>query len=230
MASTLRPFSNVRTSTPDNPFRPKRESTALRREQAPTQYDGAALRPGVELSLNADDMTRTMSFFERLFQRRPDPRTMVETLWTALVAQARDPGWYRDHGVADTLEGRFDMVTAVLALALIRMERSAELAPLTGPLTEIFVEEMDGQLRQTGVGDLMVGKQIGKLMGTLGGRIAAFRTALRDGDEVAVADAARRNITMADDSRIEGLAANLRALSARFDTTSDEALLEGRVA
>ena len=91
-----------------------------------------------------------MRLLDRLFAAPRDPRDEVRPLWRYVVEQARQPEWYREGGVADTLEGRFDMVTLVLALAVLRMERSDVLAPLTAPLTEIFVEEMDGQLRQSG--------------------------------------------------------------------------------
>lgn len=170
-----------------------------------------------------------MGFLDSLFSTRPDPREEVRPLWTKVVALARDPAWYRDCGVADTLEGRFDMVTAVLALVLLRMERTPELAVRAGPLTEIFVEEMDGQLRQSGVGDLMVGKQIGKLVATLGGRVAALRTALAVGGEE-LAQAVHRNITLAHDSRAEVVAERLRELAMRLAATADHALVAGELA
>ena len=98
-----------------------------------------------------------MSFLTRLFGTQPDPREEWRPLWHTIVEQAREPDWYRMCGVADTLEGRFDMVTAALALVMLRMETDPALAPRTAYLTEIFVEDMDGQLRQSGVGDLVVG-------------------------------------------------------------------------
>lgn len=170
-----------------------------------------------------------MRLFDRLFSPRSNPRDELRPLWAQVVALAREPAWYRDCGVADTLEGRFDMVTAVLALVLLRMERAPELAARTAPLTEIFVEEMDGQLRQSGVGDLMVGKQIGRLMATLGGRVGALRAALAVGGEELV-QAVHRNITLADDSRADAAAGRLRALAARLDAMSDDALLTGELA
>ena len=170
-----------------------------------------------------------MSLLQRLFAMRPDPRDELRALWTQVVALARDPAWYRDCGVADTLEGRFDMVTSVLALVLLRMEREPALAVRTAPLTEIFVEEMDGQLRQAGVGDLMVGKQIGKLMATLGGRMGAFRAALAvQSDELT--QAVRRNITLTDESGAEAAAASLRELARRLAATGEAALLAGEIA
>ena len=170
-----------------------------------------------------------MNLLRRLFTPSRDPREELRPRWGQIVALAREPAWYRDCGVADTLEGRFDMVAAVLAVVMLRMERNPQLAARTGPLTEIFVEEMDGQLRQSGVGDLMVGKQIGKLMATLGGRVGALRAALAVGD-AAVEQAVHRNVTLADDGCAPAAAARLRALVARLDATDDAELLAGRIA
>ena len=167
-----------------------------------------------------------MNLFARLFSSTRDPREELRPLWARVVAEAREPEWYRSCGVADTLEGRFDMVSAVLALVLIRMEQSPALAARTGPLTEIFVEEMDGQLRQTGVGDLMVGKQIGRLMATLGGRTGAYRAALALESD-ALEQAVHRNITLADAGRAGAAADRLRALHFRLAKTDEESLLAG---
>lgn len=167
-----------------------------------------------------------MRLLNRLFSPRPDPCDEVRALWARVVALGRDPAWYRDRGVADTIEGRFDMITAVLALVMLRMENAPALAARTAPLTEIFVAEMDGQLRQTGVGDLMVGKKIGRLMATLGGRLGAYRAALAtEGGELA--GVVRRNVTLADENGAESVAEAMRALAARLATVSDEALLAG---
>ncbi|MCP6606682.1 hypothetical protein NL500_31285, partial [Klebsiella pneumoniae] len=69
-------------------------------------------------------------------------------------------------------------VTLVLCLLLLRMERSADLKMHCALLTELFVTDMDGQLRESGVGDLVVGKHIGRLMSVLGGRLGAYHAAL----------------------------------------------------
>ena len=63
-------------------------------------------------------MTRrpSLALLSRLFGERRE-RAALRPLYDAVVAAARDPAWYRDGGVPDTLEGRFDMVAAILALA-----------------------------------------------------------------------------------------------------------------
>lgn len=170
-----------------------------------------------------------MSLLQRLFAPKPDPREALRPLWNAVVAEGRRPAWYERAGVADTVSGRFDMITAVLALVLLRMERSEPLAAASAYLTELFVHDMDGQLRELGIGDIVVGKHVGKLMGAAGGRIEAYRTGLA-GDHVALAEAVRRNLTFGEGADPGWLAAELRSFAARLARTSDEALVQGRIA
>ena len=80
----------------------------------------------------------------------------MRALWHQVVALARQPQWYARLGIADSLAGRFDAVTMVLALVLIRMETVTALRAPMARLTELFVSDMDGQLRQEGVGELVV--------------------------------------------------------------------------
>ena len=101
-------------------------------------------------------MDPTVSLLARLFKSEPDPREALRPLWHRVVELSREPAFYRDDGVADTVAGRFDMIAAILALLLLRLERD-ELAQEITLLTELFVADMDAQLRETGVGDLVVG-------------------------------------------------------------------------
>lgn len=119
------------------------------------------------------------SLLARLLGRGPRRDPGLTALYAAIVAAARDPGWYREGGVPDTLDGRFDMVAAVLALVLLRLEAEGQAgAEPAARLTEIFVDDMDGQLRQQGIGDIVVGKHVGRMMGALGGRLTAYRAGL----------------------------------------------------
>src|ERR1700752_3172643 len=111
-------------------------------------------------------------------------RAALQPLYRAVVARARDPAWYRDGGVPDTIDGRFDMIAAVLALVLLRLEAEGEAGRDPSVLlTEAFVDDMEAILRQIGIGDYVVGKHIGRMMSALGGRLAALR---EDGIEAAV--------------------------------------------
>lgn len=171
-----------------------------------------------------------MSFLKRLFGEKKE-RAALRPLYDGIVAAARDPAWYRDGGVPDTLDGRFDMVAAIMALVLLRMEAEGEaLRPQSAWLTEIFIEDMDATLRQIGIGDYVVGKHVGRLMGALGGRLTALRVARRpDGDFV---EAARRNLYRGDPPSEEALAfaaTRLQRLDAGLAAQPANALLSGRL-
>jgi len=108
-------------------------------------------------------------------------------LYTAVVARAREPHWYLDGQVPDTVDGRFDMIAAMLGFVVLRLEQDGQGAAISAVLTERFVDDMDGQLRQIGIGDVVVGKHIGKMMGMLGGRLGAYREGLAgDGIDTAL--------------------------------------------
>jgi len=153
----------------------------------------------------------------------------LRPLYDALVAAAREPAWYREGSVPDTLEGRFDMLATMIALALLRLESEGDRAKAESvALTEIFIDDMDGTLRQIGIGDFVVGKHVGKLLGALGGRLGAFREALPGGPALELA--VRRNVFRdgpASDEQVAWVAERLRSLHGRLAGTAMEPLLAG---
>lgn len=135
----------------------------------PRLRDGAAL-----------GKVTAVGWLARLLGERPEPAEAP--LYRAIVARAREPHWYLDGGVPDTVDGRFDAVATVLALVLLRLEGDLAAAGPSARLTERFVEDMDGQLREIGMGDVVVGKHVGRMMAMLGGRLGAYREGLAAGD------------------------------------------------
>lgn len=170
-----------------------------------------------------------MSILARLFRSRPDPREELRPLWHRVVEIAREREWYAARGVADTVAGRFDMITAVLATVLVRMEQEPDLVGPSVHLTEIFVEDMDGQLRESGIGDVVVGKHIGRLMATLGGRLGAYRTGLAATGTGPLEDAVSRNVSLNEGASPDAVAAALRQLAAHLADTGSSAILGGAI-
>ncbi len=119
-----------------------------------------------------------MGWFGRLLGEKHDEAL---PLYTAVVQRARAEHWYRDGQVPDTVDGRFDMIAAVLALVMLRMESEPSGGEPAARLAERFVDDMDGQLRELGIGDIIVGKHIGRMMSMLGGRLGAYRDGLAIG-------------------------------------------------
>lgn len=169
-----------------------------------------------------------MSFLSRIFGKKTDDRAHVRPLWHRTVEIAREKAWYADCGVADSVPGRFDAITLVLSLVLLRMEREDALIEPSVRLTEIFVDDMDGQLRESGVGDIVVGKKIGKLMSVLGGRLGAYREALPQG-EAALTEAIARNVTLTEDGDAAKVAARAMAFAAQLDGLTGVDLLAAKM-
>jgi cytochrome b pre-mRNA-processing protein 3 len=171
-----------------------------------------------------------MSFLNRIFGDRKE-RAALQPLYDRIVAAARDPYWYREGEVPDTIDGRFDMVSSVLAIVLLRLEREGEAARRAEVLlTEVFIDDMDGTVRQIGIGDQVVGKHVGRMMGALGGRLGAFRDA--GGDEAAFAEAVRRNIFRDEppsDAAVRTVAERLARFRDALDPVPLPDLLAGRL-
>src|SRR3546814_2336651 len=114
------------------------------------QYALAAGRTRPEVFRKSD----AMGLIDRLLGRSDDRETAA--LYAAIVARARVPHWYIDGGVPDTVDGRFDMIAAVLAMVLLRLEGDPAGSVPSTHLAERFVDDMDGQLREIGIGDIIV--------------------------------------------------------------------------
>ena len=178
-----------------------------------------------------------MKFFRRLFRTLfrsgPDEHAAIRPLWHRIVEIAREKAWYTTLGVADTVPGRFDAITLVLALVLLRMEAEADLAAPSVRLTELFVDDMDGQLRESGVGDLVVGKHVGRLMGVRGGRLGVLRETLAHPaagpEDTGLTAALARNTTLRDGCESAQLAVAVRKLAAQLAALPAERLLAGDI-
>lgn len=169
-----------------------------------------------------------MSFLSRLLNPPPPP---LADLWAWTTATARQPDWYRRHAVPDTIDGRFDMVALVTALLMLRLEEIGRLRE-TALLTERFVDDMDGSLRDIGIGDMVIGKHVGRMVGALGGRLGAYREALAAPEPlIPLADALVRNVYRgaAPAGAADGMARATVALRDRIAAAPVDALLGGRL-
>jgi cytochrome b pre-mRNA-processing protein 3 len=186
--------------------------------------------PGAGEQQASWDKWMAFGLIKRLFAR-DEGRDALSPLYHAVIAEARQPAWYLDGKVADTMDGRFEMVAAVTALAILRLDGEGEPGRLPAVmLTEIFVDDMDGQLRQEGIGDIVVGKHIGKMMAALGGRMEAYKNGLDGGDLEA---ALVRNLYRTENPGPDALAFTahqLRDLWARLCASPLDALLAGTIA
>ena len=113
-----------------------------------------------------------------LFPTLTEPHPGAD-LFDAATAEARRRHWYIEGAVPDTLDGRFAMLATVTALVLVALDALGEEGNAASVgLTERFVEAMDSEHRQLGLGDPALGKQVRKLVGSLARRVELWRSAI----------------------------------------------------
>jgi cytochrome b pre-mRNA-processing protein 3 len=116
-------------------------------------------------------------------------------LYSSAVAAAREPFLYYTLGVADTLDGRFDLVCLHAFLLVRRLRREAEPGPaLAQAVFDAMFSDMDVSLREMGVGDLSVGRRMRAMWEAFNGRAHAYDPALAAGDPAALEAALVRNV------------------------------------
>ena len=133
------------------------------------------------------------------FRKPPaPPRGTIETIYGMIVTQAREPLFYQDLGVPDTVNGRFDLLVLHLWLVLRRLRAVEGAAGLSQALFDRFCNDMDANLREMGVGDLIVPKRMQAFGEAFYGRVAAYDLALSLGEEP-LAQALCKNILNGQD-------------------------------
>jgi cytochrome b pre-mRNA-processing protein 3 len=121
--------------------------------------------------------------FNHFWKPRKTLRGTIEAIYGMIVTQAREPLFYRDLGVPDTVNGRFDLLVLHLWMVLRRLKPVEGGAGLCQALFDRFCEDMDANLREMGVGDLTVPKRMQAFGEAFYGRAAAYDLALADGEE-----------------------------------------------
>jgi cytochrome b pre-mRNA-processing protein 3 len=171
----------------------------------------------------------------RPFRRSAEDRT-IASLYGMIVAQARTPAFYADYGVPDTVQARFDLIVLHLVLLLRRLAQK-DVQGLIGRkfgqrLFDTFCRDLDGNLREMGIGDLAVPKHMRRFGEAFYGRQAAYLAALDAPDQRDFEKALARNIFMdaADSGRAARLARYARAVVRELDAQDEGALIRGEVA
>ena len=159
------------------------------------------------------------------------------------MAASRDPAFYTEPpeglAVADTLDGRFDMIclhVALLSRRLIAGRRGAG-ASSPGPvlaqaLFDAMFTDMDSCLREGGVGDPGVPRRVRAMWEAYHGRARAYDRALDAADDAALSAALLRNIWRGRDAarwQADRLAAWARRQDASLSGQAETELAVGRV-
>jgi cytochrome b pre-mRNA-processing protein 3 len=150
-------------------------------------------------------------------------------LFATVTDEARRPHWYIEGKVPDTLDGRFAVLATVAALVTVRLEQERDDGNVISvTLTERFIEVMESEHRELGIGDPKLGRTVRKLVSSLARRTELWRSAVAG---QCWTDAVRDSIYSSGVSpdSLEHVALALRQLWARLERASLSALAEGKL-
>lgn len=117
--------------------------------------------------------------FGKIFSGRALKR-QAHDIYTGIVAQARLPEFYqKPYFVEDSVEGRFEMILLHLFLADRFLQKNEQFSTLRRAVRELLVKDIDRSLREMGIGDMSVGKQMKKVGSALIGRLASYDRAVK---------------------------------------------------
>ena len=138
-----------------------------------------------------------------LFKRSNPLDKAGRSLYETCVHQSRNPFFYRDLGLEESFEQRFELLVLHAFLIIHRLEIEADEYPRNKDLAErlsqsffdSLFKNLQITLREMGVGDVGVPKRMKKMMLGFNGRIHAYQQALTsDAPFEALSDALERNV------------------------------------
>ena len=165
-----------------------------------------------------------LGFLFRTLTAEPDRGA---ALFDAITARARRPHWYVEGTVPDTLDGRFAVLATLTALTLVRLEKDPEGTEASVALTERFIEVMDSEHRELGLGDPTLGKTVRKLVGSLARRTDLWRNVCAEAWEHAARESLfKGNVSAA---ALAHMTAALRAFRDELERTGVTDLQQGKL-
>jgi cytochrome b pre-mRNA-processing protein 3 len=170
-----------------------------------------------------------MAFFGLLGRGRYE-RTGFE-LYTASVTAARNPYFYAELGVPDTLDGRFDLVGLHAAMVIRRLRSLPPPgAAIAQAVFDAMFSDMDMNLRELGAGDVTIARNVRAMWEAFHGRATVYEAALEAPDPAELEQSLARNIWRGAAAGEEPatLARIVRGLVAQLEAAPASELFAGR--
>lgn len=126
--------------------------------------------------------------------QKAEQTRIAKLLYARVLENVRDPFFYKKCGVADTFDGRFDLLLLHSFLVLNTLVDNPYSTALSQAYFDALFRDMDQTLREMGIGDMGIPKHMKKMMTAFNGRMHSYRNAISvDTDEILKATL-RRNL------------------------------------
>lgn len=158
-------------------------------------------------------------------------RRIAYDVYHSTVVRAREPIFYNNFGVPDSLDGRFDMISVHVFLILHRLKGGSRAAQrLAQDIFDVMFSDMDRSLREIGVGDLSVGRKVKAMAKALNGRITHYDKGLNR--EASLEEALMRNLYRGQQPSgriLFSIAQYMRDVSVFLDQQDENDILKGHI-
>lgn len=165
------------------------------------------------------------------FNRNTRPTEPIDATYNAIVAQSRQPKFYRDWDVPDTVTGRFDMISIHMCLVFRRLRaETGQGNPFTQDLFDLFFNDMDRSLREMGVNDVSIPKRIQKMGNIFYGLVSKMTKAIDNEDKKSLSSVIDRNLF--DEEKPEAataLAGYIFEIAGALDAQAPDDIIAGKL-
>ena len=130
--------------------------------------------------------------FSNSQKRELDP---YQKAYYKCLEASRRQEFYTEFEVADTFDGRFDMLCLVMSIYMQKLSQDTEKTKqFSQNLFDVMFKDIDSTLREMGAGDLGVGKRIKVMSESFMGRLTKYSQSLENKDATMLADTLSRNL------------------------------------
>jgi len=135
-----------------------------------------------------------MKIIKKIFSFSHEKK-IAHKLYKTIVKQSRLPVFYTVCGVADTFDGRFDMISLHMILVIRRMKHDVDQTrKLSQELFDFMFEDFDLNLRELGIGDMGVLHRVKKMTKAFYGRLESYDRGLENKKDEQLSAALKRNL------------------------------------
>ena len=175
---------------------------------------------------------RKMNIIENIFSFSKEKK-IAHKLYKTIVRQARQPVFYESCGVADTFDGRFDLISLHMILIIRRMKSDIDQSrKLSQALFDYMFDDIDLNLRELGIGDMGVLHRVKKMTKAFYGRLESYDRGLEEKDDAELLAALERNLYRDNDvtdAKLKTMTNYTRSQSLYLDKISIGSLMEGEL-
>ena len=124
---------------------------------------------------------------------------LCQKIYYKCLLASRRPEFYTKFEVADTFDGRFDMLCLIISVYMHKLTREPEKTKdFNQNLFDVMFKDIDLTLREMGAGDLGVGKRVKIMSENFMGRLIKYSQSLENKNLSLLAKALSRNLYRQD--------------------------------